>query len=42
MPPAAVRLLLGPLEATGFVVRRGDCWRASERAFALHLEGEPV
>ena len=34
---AAVRLLLGPLEETGFVVRRGDAWRASAKARRLGL-----
>jgi DNA-binding IclR family transcriptional regulator len=44
-PESKVRLLLEPLEARGYVVRRGDCWRASERAIALHLadrDGQPL
>jgi DNA-binding IclR family transcriptional regulator len=37
-----VRLLLGPLEETGYLERRGDGWRATDRAAALHLDGDPV
>jgi len=42
MNETQVRLLLEPLVATGYVVRRGEGWRASTRAVALHLEGDPV
>lgn len=35
MQPAKVRLLLAELVATGYVLRRGDCWRASAKARRL-------
>jgi DNA-binding IclR family transcriptional regulator len=37
MPEPKVRLLLAELVATGYVLRRGDCWRASAKARRLGL-----
>jgi DNA-binding IclR family transcriptional regulator len=36
-PESQVRLLLGELVATGYVLHRGDCWRASAKAQRLGL-----
>jgi hypothetical protein len=37
-----VRLLVGPLEETGYVERRGNAWRATEKARALFVDRDGV